>query len=95
MRQIICDICGCTHTIGINLSYNSIGYWQSVLGPMPAKWEAIGVRKTIKKDNVLDLCPDCREKYYSVRSSAQNTMDATVNSWLDAMLHSSGKKEDI
>lgn len=90
MRQVICDICGCIQTLNVNRDQGVFIINQA--GKMPDNWNTIFVRRTVKKDGVVDLCPDCIEKYNAVHSGAQNTMDATVDSWMRIQL--SGNKEE-
>ena len=47
MRQIICDICGCIKTIGVDRDMGS--FIRNQAGKMPDDWDTIFVRRAVKR----------------------------------------------
>ena len=92
MRQVICDVCGRIKTIGVDRDMGT--FITNQAGKMPDDWDTIFVKRSVKKDGVVDLCPDCIDKYNAVYSGAQNTMYATVDSWMRIQLYGDKEEKD-
>lgn len=90
MRTLTCDICGCS----IVLDARKTDLSQTIAGTIPDIWCVVGVSKSVKQEEIIDLCPDCKEKLYDVRTAAQKTMDATVNAWLRMSLNNKKETSD-
>lgn len=83
MRVLICDLCGMRQIIPGDPNTSGVC---TKLGDIPNAWEVLCVAKTVTKDNVVDICPSCREKYDARYILAQETMSDTMNSWVKGHL---------
>lgn len=83
MRLLICDFCGMSQIIPGDPNTSGV---RTKLGDIPNAWEVLCVAKTVTKDNVVDICPSCREKYDARYILAQETMSDTMNSWVKGHL---------